>query len=151
MLRFEGVRKRLGDREVIRGIDLEVEAGRTTVLIGPSGCGKSTLLRLLVRLLVPDAGRVYFGGDPVGETTAQRVRHRTGYVIQDGGLFPHLTARDNVTLMAGELGWERDRTRARLESLLARILESSAAPDARETPQLTEAERDALRALGYLE
>jgi ABC-type proline/glycine betaine transport system ATPase subunit len=117
MLRFEGVRKALGGREVIRGIDLEVEAGRTTVLIGPSGCGKSTLLRLLLGLLVPDSGGVRFGGQPVDDTTVRGIRHRTGYVVQDGGLFPHLTARANVTLMGGQLGWDRQRISTRLDEL----------------------------------
>jgi osmoprotectant transport system ATP-binding protein len=119
MLRFEGVRKSLGGRDVIRGIDLQVEAGRTTVLIGPSGCGKSTLLRLLLGLLVPDAGRVRVGGEPVDGITVRGIRHRTGYVIQDGGLFPHLTARANVTLMAVQLGWAGDRTAERLDELRA--------------------------------
>ena len=67
MLRFDSVRKSLGGDEIIRGVDLTVEPGRTTVLIGPSGCGKSTLLRLLLRLLTPDAGRVLFDGEPVTE------------------------------------------------------------------------------------
>ncbi len=117
MLRFHGVRKRLGEREVIRGLDLEVEAGQTTVLIGPSGCGKSTLLRLLIGLLAPDAGTVEFDGEAVSPSTATSIRHRTGYVIQDGGLFPHLTARRNVTLMARHLGWEASRIDEQLERL----------------------------------
>ncbi|MHC4990011.1 MAG: ATP-binding cassette domain-containing protein [Planctomycetota bacterium] len=118
MLRFEGVRKSLGGREVIRGVDLEVEAGRTTVLIGPSGCGKSTMLRLLLGLLSPEAGRVRFDDAVVDESSARRIRHRTGYVIQDGGLFPHLTARANVTLMGRELDWEPSRIATRLRELL---------------------------------
>ena len=91
--------------------------GGTTVLLGPSGSGKSTLLRLLLRLLVPDAGRVVFGGKPVDESTVLGIRHRTGYVIQDGGLFPHLTARANVSIMARQLGWPRDRVSARVDEL----------------------------------
>ncbi len=119
MLRFDSVRKSLGGDEIIRGVDLAVEPGRTTVVIGPSGCGKSTLLRLLLRLLTPDAGRVLFDGEPVTEQNVQAVRHRTGYVIQEGGLFPHLTARANVTLLAGHLRWDRTRIDTRLDELLA--------------------------------
>ncbi len=119
MLLFDGVHKSLGGDEIIRGVDLPIEAGRTTVLIGPSGCGKSTLLRLLLRLLTPDAGRVLFDGEPITERTMRAVRLRTGYVIQDGGLFPHLTARGNAALMARHLGWDRDRIAARLDELLA--------------------------------
>ncbi len=119
MLRFDSVHKSLGGDEIIRGVDLAVEPGRTTVLIGPSGCGKSTLLRLLLRLLTADAGRVLFDGEPVTEQNVQTIRHRTGYVIQEGGLFPHLTARTNVTLLAGHLGWDRTRIAKRLDELLA--------------------------------
>ncbi len=118
MLRFDTVRKSLGGAEIIRGVDLVMTAGRTTVIIGPSGCGKSTLLRLLLRLLVPDGGRVLFDGEPLTAETERAVRHRTGYVIQDGGLFPHMTARTNVTLLATHLGWERDRIAGRLDELL---------------------------------
>ncbi len=117
MLRFEGIRKSLGGHEVIRGIDLAVPAGKTTVFIGPSGCGKSTLLRLMLGLLTPDTGRVLFAGEPVTASSQRCVRHRVGYVIQDGGLFPHMTARGNVTLMARRLRWDRPRIRSRLASL----------------------------------
>lgn len=117
MLRFERVRKSLGRNAVIRGIDLEIEPARTTVLIGPSGCGKSTILRLSLGLLTPDGGRVTFDRRPVNDASVTAIRHRTGYVIQDGGLFPHLTARRNVTLMAHQLGWSTDRIAARLQRL----------------------------------
>ena len=118
MLRFDGVRISLGGDEIIRGVDLAITAGRTTVLIGPSGCGKSTLLRLLLGLLTPDDGRVLVDGEPLTLKTERKVRHRTGYVIQDGGLFPHMTARTNVTLLATHLGWDRDRIADRLDELL---------------------------------
>jgi osmoprotectant transport system ATP-binding protein len=87
------------------------------VLIGPSGCGKSTLLRLLIGLVQPDTGGITFDGRPVTPATAQAVRLRVGYVIQDGGLFPHLTARGNVTLMARHLGRDSDSTAARVAEL----------------------------------
>ena len=119
MLRFQGVRKSFAATEVVKGIDLSVDQGRTTVLIGPSGCGKSTLLRLLLGLLTPDAGQILFDGEPVTPATAGVVRRRTGYVVQDGGLFPHMTARGNVTLMARQLKWPKTRVRTRLEELLA--------------------------------
>ncbi len=96
---------------------LDVPAGRTTVLIGPSGCGKSTLLRLLIGLVEPDAGTIRFDGTPVTPDTARAVRLRTGYVLQDGGLFPHMTGRGNVTLMARHLGWDRARIDLRVNEL----------------------------------
>ncbi len=119
MLEFQGVRKSFAAAQVVKGVDLSVDPGRTTVLIGPSGCGKSTLLRLLLGLLTPDAGQVIFDGEPVTADTARSVRRRVGYVIQDGGLFPHMTARGNVALMARQLKWPQSRVKTRLDQLLA--------------------------------
>ncbi len=114
MLRLEGVTKSYGGRRVIDELDLDVAAGETVVLIGPSGCGKSTALRLLLGLAVPEAGKVHFDGVTVSPETVSDVRRRVGYVIQDGGLFPHMTARENVTLKARTLGWDTARLDARL-------------------------------------
>src|SRR5206468_3757400 len=92
MFVLDAVVKRYSERPALGPLSLDVPSGQTTVLIGPSGCGKSTLLRLLLGLVRPDAGRIDFDGVPVTAATARSVRLRTGYVIQDGGLFPHLTA-----------------------------------------------------------
>ena len=117
MFSIHSVTKLYAGRAALGPLSLEVPTGRTTVLIGPSGCGKSTLIRLLVGLIKPDAGTVTFAGEPVTPETVRAVRLRTGYVIQDGGLFPHLTARDNVTLMARHLGWDRAVIDARVREL----------------------------------
>jgi len=117
MFALRGVEKRYAGRTVLGPLSLDLPAERTTVLIGPSGCGKSTLLRLLIGLVEPDAGAVTFAGEPVISATAQAVRLRVGYVIQDGGLFPHLTARGNVTLMARHLGRDPAATAARVAEL----------------------------------
>ena len=101
MIRFRAVAKRFGDGPpALAGINLEIEGGQTTVLIGPSGCGKSTLLRLIIGLLEPTSGEVEVAGRTVTRADVLELRRRVGYVIQDGGLFPHLTARENITLMA---------------------------------------------------
>ena len=100
-----------GGSVVLHELDLTIAPGRTTVLIGPSGCGKSTLLRLMIGLVQPDAGSVTIAGTELTPATVLEVRHGLGYVIQDGGLFPHLTARDNVILMARYLGWETQSDR----------------------------------------
>src|SRR5215475_7101385 len=99
-LDLRGVSKSFGATIAIRKTDLEVQPGRTLVLIGPSGCGKSTLLRLMIGLIRPDEGTVLFAGIPFTPEHSAKLRHRMGYVIQDGGLFPHLTARNNVSLLA---------------------------------------------------
>ena len=119
MLELRGVSKRFGDRVAVMPTDLRFEEGSTTVLIGPSGCGKSTLLRLMIGLLWPDAGAVVVDGEPLSPANVFGVRRRMGYVIQSGGLFPHLTARGNVTLMARHLGWAPARAATRLEELAA--------------------------------
>ena len=97
---LERVTKAFAERTVIRETSLELREGERLALIGPSGCGKSTLLRMILGLVVPDTGTVRVGDEIVTPATARSVRRRVGYVIQDGGLFPHLTARDNVTLVA---------------------------------------------------
>src|SRR6476620_11313661 len=95
LVKLRDVSKGYGDVIALYPTNLSIESGKTTVLIGPSGCGKSTLLRLIIRLLEPDAGSIEFDGDVVTPAHTQDLRRRVGYVIQDGGLFPHLTARKN--------------------------------------------------------
>jgi osmoprotectant transport system ATP-binding protein len=121
MLEVRQVVKRFAGRTALGPIDLVAPAGKNTVLIGPSGCGKSTLLRLLNGLLEPDGGSVLFDGSEVTQASAQAVRRRMGYVIQDGGLFPHLTARGNTGLLAGYLGWTRARLAERTAELAALV------------------------------
>ena len=99
-LALERVTKAFGARTVIAETTLDVAPGQRLALIGPSGCGKSTLLRMILGLVVPDSGTVRVGDVTVTPATARAVRRRVGYVIQDGGLFPHLTAEENVTLVA---------------------------------------------------
>lgn len=111
-MRLEGVTKAFAGRTVIRPTTLEVGAGERLALIGPSGCGKSTLLKMVLGLVVPDAGTVRVGDTVVDAGSARLVRRRIGYVIQDGGLFPHLTARDNVTLVARLDGGEKAESAA---------------------------------------
>jgi osmoprotectant transport system ATP-binding protein len=117
MFALHGMLEVYAGRPALGPLTLTVPPGRTTVLIGPSGCGKSTLLRLLIGLIWPDAGGVTFNGQPVAPATVRAMRQRVGYVIQDGGLFPHLTARENVTLMARHLGRDRAATAARVAEL----------------------------------
>ncbi len=118
-LRLAGVTKRYGAGVAIDGIDLTFASGRTTALLGPSGCGKSTVLRLLLALVAPDGGEVSVDGRPLPAHDIEALRRRIGYVIQDGGLFPHLTAAENVTLMARYLRWDQARAARRLEELAA--------------------------------
>jgi osmoprotectant transport system ATP-binding protein len=119
LVELSGVSKTYGATAALHPIDLAFARGKTTVLIGPSGCGKSTLLRLIIRLLDPDEGAVRFDGQPITPANISELRRRIGYVIQDGGLFPHLTARKNILLMASHLKWTADKMNRRLAELCA--------------------------------
>lgn len=117
MFMLRDVVKSYRGRTALGPLSLELPSGRITALIGPSGCGKSTLLRLLIGLVRADAGAVLFDGVPVSPDTVRSVRLRVGYVIQDGGLFPHLTARSNVTLLARFLRRDRVEVAERVNEL----------------------------------
>jgi osmoprotectant transport system ATP-binding protein len=117
MLELRGVSKRYGSVEALAPLDLSVPEGRTVVLLGPSGCGKSTVLRLLTGLIAADSGEMLIGGERLTADSAQELRRRLGYVIQEGGLFPHLTARANACLLAAWLGRDEARLEARLREL----------------------------------
>lgn len=117
MLALDAVTKRYGLIEALAPTDLQVGSGATTVLIGPSGCGKSTILRLIAGLIAPDQGRITFEDIPLTPENLPHLRRRMGYVIQEGGLFPHLTVRGNVSLVARYIGWDSARIEARLREL----------------------------------
>jgi osmoprotectant transport system ATP-binding protein len=111
------VSKRYTDASALYPTNLSVARGKTTVLIGPSGCGKSTLLRLIIGLVEPDSGAITFDGSRITLANVDILRRRIGYVIQEGGLFPHLTARANVLLMARYLRKSQSEMRTRLTEL----------------------------------
>lgn len=113
-----GLTKRFGSKSAVGPLSLSILKGHTSILIGPSGCGKSTFLRLLNGLLWADEGEVRFGGEVLCPDNLVMLRRRIGYVIQSGGLFPHLSARRNVTLVAHHLGWTAARCEARIGELI---------------------------------
>src|SRR5881392_245922 len=117
LVRLVDVSKRYADAAALHPTDLSIEHAKTTVLIGPSGCGKSTLLRLIIRLIQPDSGSITFEGEPITPDNIDTLRRRIGYVIQEGGLFPHLTARANVVLMARHVGRSQEEMQPRLQEL----------------------------------
>ena len=117
IIELRGVVKRYRDVEVLKTTTLSLGAG-VNVLLGPTGSGKSTLLRLMTGLSRPSAGEVLLWGQVVAPPTIGSLRRRMGYVIQEGGLFPHMTAAENVTLAARYFGWDDRRIQRRLEELI---------------------------------
>ena len=96
---FRGLKKAFGPKEVLRGIDLDIPRGETTVVLGPSGTGKSVLLKLLVGLLEPDEGNIFFDGVDVAEAGVHELfelRKRVGMLFQDGALFDSMTVAENI-------------------------------------------------------
>ncbi|HEY4262560.1 MAG TPA: ATP-binding cassette domain-containing protein [Schlesneria sp.] len=118
MYRLDSISKFHAGQRAIDNLSLTVPPGKTTVLIGPSGSGKSTLFRLMTGLTTPDAGTIYFGDRLLDDKSVGAIRKRIGYVIQEGGLFPHMTGRSNVALMARHLGWSNGKVESRVSDLM---------------------------------
>jgi osmoprotectant transport system ATP-binding protein len=118
MIRLEGVTKRFGSTVAVDHLDLEVPAGELCMLLGPSGSGKTTTMRMINRLIEPTSGRIYLDDDDVTDVDPVQLRRRVGYVIQQVGLFPHLTVEDNVATVPRLLGWDKARVRSRVADML---------------------------------
>jgi len=105
-------------RPAVADLTLEVDTGEIVVLLGPSGCGKTTTLRLINRMIEPSSGRIFLNGEDVTKANPDQLRRRIGYVIQQVGLFPHMTIADNIGLIPRTLGWDNKRIQARVDELL---------------------------------
>lgn len=115
---FRNTGFRIGDRTILRSLSFSVEAGETLVLLGRSGCGKTSSLRLLNAMAVPTSGEVLVLGKATTDWDPVRLRRGMGYVIQEGGLLPHLSVERNVGLVPELEGWSHSRTHDRVEDLL---------------------------------
>ncbi|RII91728.1 ABC transporter ATP-binding protein [Clavibacter californiensis] len=117
---LDGVTKRYPGqaKPAVDGITLEIPAGKIVMLVGPSGCGKTTTLKMINRLIEPTEGRVVLGDEDVTAIDGDELRRRIGYVIQAGGLFPHMTVSANIAVVPKMLGWDAARIRARVDELL---------------------------------
>jgi osmoprotectant transport system ATP-binding protein len=122
MIRLDAVRKEFPDGTVaVHDLSLDVADGEICVLVGPSGCGKTTTLKMINRLIEPTSGRIFLGGDDVTHEDPVALRRRIGFVIQNVGLFPHQTIAVNVATVPRLLGWDKARTVARVDELLALV------------------------------
>jgi osmoprotectant transport system ATP-binding protein len=118
---LEHVSKRYGPPgtpPAVGDLSLRIPAGEICVLVGPSGCGKTTTMKMINRLIEPTSGRITIDGEDVMSLPAVELRRRIGYVIQQVGLFPHLTVADNVAIVPRLLRWSESRVRERVEELL---------------------------------
>ncbi|MFJ4076725.1 osmoprotectant transport system ATP-binding protein [Curtobacterium sp. PhB137] len=105
-------------KPAVDGITLEIPAGKIVMLVGPSGCGKTTTLKMINRLIEPTEGRIVVGDDDVTGIDADELRRRMGYVIQAGGLFPHMTVAANIAIVPKMLGWSKEKIASRVDELL---------------------------------
>lgn len=121
LVSFRKVSARLGQKDILHDLSFDVEAGETLVLLGRSGSGKTTALKMVNGLILPSAGAVLIEGIATTAWDLIRLRRRTGYVIQDAGLFPHFTVAANVGLVPRLEGWQLRDIDARVESLLTQV------------------------------
>ncbi|GAA0711464.1 ABC transporter ATP-binding protein [Paraclostridium ghonii] len=100
MLKFENIVKKFQGNYVLRNISFEIEKGNLVAIIGESGCGKTTLLKMINRLINPSDGKIYINGEDISKIDAIKLRRNIGYVIQQTGLFPHMTVRENIEIIS---------------------------------------------------
>lgn len=118
IVEFRNVSYSIDGVNVLSGLNLTVAKGETLVLLGESGCGKTTTLRLINRLIEPTSGEIFVNGKATTDWDAIALRRQIGYVIQDGGLFPHFTVRDNVAVTLRLAGWDGEKRAARADEML---------------------------------
>ena len=121
IITFTNLSKRYGDTVVLSEIELEIPNGQTTVIVGQSGSGKTTLLRMVNGLIKPDSGRLEVFGDLVPEENIENFRRKIGYAVQGAGLFPHVSVKENIVLIARLVGWSSQDLDERFEMLMRQM------------------------------
>ena len=121
IITFTNVSKRYGDTVVLSEIELEIPNEQTTVIVGQSGSGKTTLLRMVNGLILPDSGRLEVFGELVPEENIENFRRKIGYAVQGAGLFPHVSVKENIVLIARLVGWSSQDLDERFEMLMRQM------------------------------
>ncbi len=123
MIRFENVSKRYSESalDAVNNLNLQINAGEICMLVGPSGCGKTTTMKMINKLIQPSSGKILIDGQDINATDTIELRLNIGYIIQDIGLFPHMTVAENIATVPVELGWKREKINARVDELLALV------------------------------
>ncbi len=118
IVEFREVGYKVGGTKILENLNLQIFKGEILILLGESGCGKTTTLKLINRLIEPTSGEITVEGKPAGDWDAIKLRRRIGYVLQEGGLFPHFTVRENVALVPNLENHEKEKTRMRVDEML---------------------------------
>ncbi len=121
MVRFENVCMAYGEKEVLKNLNMTIKPGQLVAIIGPSGCGKTTSLQLVNRLISPTSGSIFVDGKDISKVDPVQLRRTIGYVIQEIGLFPHMTIRQNIEIVPKLLGWDEKRRLERTKELLCLV------------------------------
>ncbi|ASV69509.1 betaine/proline/choline family ABC transporter ATP-binding protein [Cytobacillus sp. FSL W7-1323] len=122
MLKFEHVSKKYkGGKTAVSNLNLEFKKGEFIVFIGPSGCGKTTTMKMINRLIEPTEGKIFINGEDIMEKDPVKLRREIGYVIQQIGLFPHMTIQENISLVLKLLKWPEEKRKSRAEELLSLV------------------------------
>ncbi len=118
MIQFDHVSKVYGDKTVVNDIELSIENGEFITILGTSGSGKTTMLKMINKLIEPTSGKIFFAGQDIEQMDSVSLRRQIGYVVQQIGLFPHMTVAENIATVPKLLGWDKQRIEKRVEELL---------------------------------
>ncbi|CDO18766.1 Putative proline/glycine betaine ABC transporter ATP-binding protein [Streptococcus gallolyticus] len=118
MIQFEHVNKVYGDKTVVNDINLTIENGEFITILGTSGSGKTTMLKMINKLIEPTSGTILFAGQDIEQMDSVSLRRQIGYVVQQIGLFPHMTVAENIATVPKLLGWDKERIENRVGELL---------------------------------
>lgn len=121
MIEFVDVNKNFGEYHIIKNLSMKIEKGKITVIIGSSGCGKTTTLKMINKLIIPTSGKIYIDGEDIFQKDTIKLRRNIGYVIQQTGLFPHMTVKENIELIAKIENIDKNKMNMRTRELMKMI------------------------------
>lgn len=123
MIGLQNISKRYADGRAmaVEELSMDIRAGEFVVFVGPSGCGKTTTMKMINRIIEPSSGRIFLEGEDVSDVNPDKLRRRIGYVIQQIGLFPHMTIADNIAVVPKMLGWDKQRINDRIDELMETV------------------------------
>lgn len=120
-IKFRNVNKSFGDKEIIKDLSFDIEEGQFITILGSSGSGKTTTLKMVNRLIEPNSGQIEINDKDIKEYDLIELRRQIGYVVQQIGLFPHITIEKNIATVPELLGWEPEKIKERVTELMALI------------------------------